>query len=97
MDHHTGVDFATKSIPIDDNYKVKLQIWDTAGQESFRSIVKTFYRNASAVLLVYDMTRYWSAYAGRLASNRSEIYGLRKLVLMLQAISLQYLWALISI
>ena len=83
--HHIklGVDFATKSIPIDDNYRVKLQIWDTAGQESFRSIVKTFYRNASAVLLVYDITRYMSIYQVRKALYQSKIFGLNRLVLML--------------
>jgi len=37
---------------------VKLQIWDTAGQESFRSIVKSFYRNAASVILVYNITKY---------------------------------------
>lgn len=34
---------------------MKLQIWDTAGQESFRSIIKSFYRNVSAVFLVYNI------------------------------------------
>jgi Ras-related protein Rab-2A len=36
---------------------VKLQIWDTAGQETFRSIVKSFYRNSAAVLLVYNIAQ----------------------------------------
>lgn len=39
-----------------------MQIWDTAGQESFRSIIKTFFRNAAAVLLVYDITKSFLAY-----------------------------------
>ena len=47
-----GVEFATKTITINNN-KVKLQIWDTAGQEGFRSITRSFYRNADGVLLVY--------------------------------------------
>lgn len=34
---------------------VKLQIWDTAGQESFQSITKIFYRGAHAVLLTYSI------------------------------------------
>lgn len=33
----------------------KLQIWDTAGQESFQSITKIFYRGAHAVLLTYSV------------------------------------------
>ena len=53
-----GVEFASKKLDIDENYRIKLQIWDTAGQESFRSIVKSFYRNAAAVILVYNITKY---------------------------------------
>ena len=43
-------------IPIDGR-QVKLQIWDTAGQESFRSITRSYYRGAAGALLVYDITR----------------------------------------
>lgn len=32
------------------------QIWDTAGQERFRSITSSYYRDADALLLVYDIT-----------------------------------------
>jgi len=36
---------------------MKIQIWDTAGQESFRSITRAYYRGATGCLLVYDISR----------------------------------------
>lgn len=51
-----GVEFGARMITID-NKQVKLQIWDTAGQESFRSITRSYYRGAAGALLVYDITR----------------------------------------
>lgn len=35
---------------------VKLQLWDTAGEEKFRAVTPMYYRGASAVVLVYDST-----------------------------------------
>jgi Ras-related protein Rab-2A len=52
-----GVDFGSKTIRLDDGTNVKVQIWDTAGQESFRSITKSYYRGSICALLVYDITR----------------------------------------
>ena len=51
-----GVEFGARMVPIDGK-NVKLQIWDTAGQESFRSITRSYYRGACGALLVYDVTR----------------------------------------
>jgi Ras-related protein Rab-2A len=51
-----GVEFGSRTITIDNN-QVKLQIWDTAGQEKFRSITRSYYRGATGALLVYDITR----------------------------------------
>ena len=50
-----GVEFGSLLIKMK-GIAFKLQIWDTAGQESFQSITKIFYRGAHAVLLTYDMT-----------------------------------------
>ena len=36
---------------------VKLQIWDTAGQESFRSVTRVFYKGSNVVFLCFDLTR----------------------------------------
>jgi len=52
-----GVEFGSKLIEIPDEGKiVKLQCWDTAGTESFRSITRSYYRGAAGCLLVYDVT-----------------------------------------
>ena len=50
-----GVDFASKMIVVGDNL-VKIQIWDTAGQEAFKSITKSYYRGAIGCLIVFDIT-----------------------------------------
>ena len=50
-----GVDFRFRTMKVGDE-KVKIQIWDTAGQEKFRTMTSTFYRGADAIFLVYDIT-----------------------------------------
>lgn len=50
-----GIDFKTKIVDIC-NEKVKLQIWDSAGQERFRTITKSFFRNAAGIVLAYSVT-----------------------------------------
>jgi GTPase SAR1 family protein len=47
--------FCSKTSLVDDIH-VKLEIWDTGGQEKNRSIVPMYYRDADAFVLVYDMT-----------------------------------------
>lgn len=36
---------------------MKLQIWDTAGQENFKSITRTYFRSSAVALIVYDVTK----------------------------------------
>jgi Ras-related protein Rab-1A len=50
-----GVDFRCKQI-VKDGEPMKLQIWDTAGHERFRSITTSYYRGADIIVLVYDIT-----------------------------------------
>ena len=49
-----GVEFGAKKININGEI-VKLQIWDTAGQENFKSITRGYYRSAAVAIIVYDI------------------------------------------
>ena len=53
-----AIDFATKDIILKsyDNQTVKLQIWDTAGQEKFRTIIRAYLRDVHIAFLVFDIT-----------------------------------------
>jgi len=50
-----GVDFMSKIINIKDDI-VKIHIWDTAGQETFRCIISSYYRDAIGAMVFYDIT-----------------------------------------
>ena len=50
-----GVDFQSKIIMID-NTKVKLKIWDTTGQERFKTLTSQYYNGADGALLIFDVT-----------------------------------------
>jgi Ras-related protein Rab-1A len=50
-----GIDFKVMTIVVD-NIHIRLQIWDSCGQEQFTSIPKSFIRGIHGVLLVYDIT-----------------------------------------
>jgi small GTP-binding protein len=54
-----GADFYSHTFPVR-NESVRLQIWDTAGQERFRSISKSYFRNAVGAVLVYDIANLTS-------------------------------------
>jgi len=51
-----GMDFKVRLLTINSDL-VKLRIWDTAGQDNYQSITRSYYRGASCALLVYDITR----------------------------------------
>ena len=53
-----GASFTVKTVFIKDyNQPIKFEIWDTAGQEKYRSLAKVFYKNAAAIILIYDITK----------------------------------------
>ena len=51
-----GVDFKTKQIELDE-HSIKMQIWDTAGHEKFRTITTSYYKSAQAIIILYDITQ----------------------------------------
>jgi small GTP-binding protein len=53
-----GASFAGKSVYFPEyNKQLKFEVWDTAGQEKYKSLAKIFYKDASVAILVYDITR----------------------------------------
>ncbi len=50
-----GIDFLSKTMYLDDR-TVRLQIWDSAGQERFRSLIPSYIRDSSVAIVVYDVT-----------------------------------------
>ncbi|TIA84039.1 hypothetical protein E3P92_00166 [Wallemia ichthyophaga] len=52
-----GASFLTKKLTIDKT-RVRIQIWDTAGEERFKALTPLYYRGAHAAIIVYDITSY---------------------------------------
>lgn len=71
-----GVDFKIRTIRLNDKI-IKLQIWDTAGQDRFRTIVSSYYRGAQGIIIVYDVSdrqsfhnvRYWMEEINKYANS----------------------------
>ncbi|KAK6815705.1 hypothetical protein PG995_015972 [Apiospora arundinis] len=58
-----GVEFASKIIKVGTGARrkrIKLQLWDTAGTERFRSVSRSYYRGAAGAVLIYDLTSHAS-------------------------------------
>ena len=51
----TTIDFKIKEISVEQE-KIKIYIWDTAGQEKYRSIVATYFKGCDGVILMFDLT-----------------------------------------
>ncbi|XP_018333527.1 ras-related protein Rab-32B-like [Agrilus planipennis] len=52
-----GADFAIKSLMVDENTLVHLQLWDIAGNERFGSLTRVYYKYAVAAAIVFDLSR----------------------------------------
>ncbi len=49
-----GINYTFKVADID-GIKIKLQIWDTAGQDKYKTITQNYYRNSNGVLIVFGI------------------------------------------
>jgi len=75
-----GVDFKTKLFLVDGK-RINLTVWDTAGQEKFRSLTSSYYRGTQGIMLVYDVTRrstfdsltHWMKEIDMYSTNRDAI------------------------
>ncbi|KAM5433015.1 hypothetical protein McanCB21832_004910 [Microsporum canis] len=58
-----GVEFSSKIVKVGSGTRwkrIKLQLWDTAGTERFRSVSRSYYRGAAGAILVYDVASHSS-------------------------------------
>jgi Ras-related protein Rab-1A len=82
-----GVDFVTvlatqkmKNIELDGR-KVRMQIWDTAGQDRFRTITSSYYKGAHGIMLVFDVTdresfealRFWQQEIDKYLYSKTQV------------------------
>ena len=51
-----GLDYRLKTMILNDQKIVKVQLWDTAGQDKFRAITRNYYKGAKGIILIYDVT-----------------------------------------
>ena len=55
-----GLDFSFKTVTLKNGKKVQLKLFDTAGQEKFRTFSKSYFRNTDCILFVYSVDNYQS-------------------------------------
>ena len=74
--------YLSKVVTVDD-LNILINMWDTAGQEKYRSINKIFIKNSNIILFIYDITRkktfnelsFWVEYVGEVIENDEPILG----------------------
>ena len=52
-----GVDYSSKTIELKDDITIKCQLWDTAGQEKFVSIIRSYFHNVAGIIVVFDLSK----------------------------------------
>ena len=52
-----GLDYKLKYVQLDSGETIKVQLWDTAGQDRYRTIAKNYYKGSHGILLLYDVTK----------------------------------------
>jgi Ras-related protein Rab-6A len=55
-DPSVGVDFSSKTLKFKGK-SIKLQVWDSAGQEKYKSIIPSYVRGSAIIFLVYDISK----------------------------------------
>ena len=55
-----GLDYKLKTVKLDSGKAIKVQLWDTAGQDKYRTIAKNYYKGSHGILLLYDITKITS-------------------------------------
>ena len=51
-----GLDYRLKTMTLQNQKNIKLQIWDTTGQDRFRALTKNYYKGANGIILIYDIS-----------------------------------------
>jgi len=77
-----GLDYRLKTMKLKSGKDIKLQIWDTAGQDRFRAITKNYYKGSHGIILIYDVTnlqtfenvKNWVSQIREEAANNVVIY-----------------------
>ena len=81
-----GVDYSSMIVELNNGTRAKCQLWDTAGQESFAPLVKSYYRNIAGAIIVFDVTcrrsfkrlKFWLQ---ELRQNSENNYSIPKLLI----------------
>jgi Ras-related protein Rab-5C len=57
-----GASFLSRTLTLDSTEHVKFNIWDTAGQEKYRSLASLYYRGVDCAIVIYDISNRVSVF-----------------------------------